>query len=101
LNRKEELLEIFSEVDEKEIKLLNPLMDEVVFLEEQMQMLRKMPQIKTHPTNPMLQKKTEAAKFYKECLQSYKDAIRILIGVLNKIDNSAADELLKKLEEFA
>ena len=100
MDRKEELKEIFKEVDESEQKLIDRLLDEVIFLEEQMTELRKLPFIKVHPSNPLLQKKTEASKLYKECSQSYMNAIRMLCSLLHKIDNSAADELLKKLEEF-
>lgn len=101
MTRKEELNDIFKDVDENEQKLIDPLLDEVVFLEEQMVELKKMPFISVHPTNPALQRKTEAAKLYKECSQSYMNAIRILCSVLSKVESSAQDELLRKLSEFA
>jgi hypothetical protein len=63
--------------------------------------LKKLEFIKVHPTNPALQKTTPAAKLYKECSQSYMNAIRILVGILHKTDSSAQDELLKRLEEFS
>ena len=101
LERKEALENIFKDVDENEKKLIDPLLEEVIYLEEQMKYLRTLPQIKVHPTNNAMQKKTEAAKLYKEYSQSYMNAIRILLGVLHKIDSSAQDELLKRLEEFS
>ena len=100
MNRKETLENIFKDVDENEQKLITPLLEEVIYLEEQMKYLRTLPQIKIHPTNNALQKKTEAAKLYKEYSQSYMNAIRILVGVLHKVDSSAQDELLKRLSEF-
>lgn len=100
MKREETLKEIFKDVDENEQKLINPLLEEVIYLEEQMKYLRSLPQIKIHPTNNAIQKKTEAAKLYKEYSQSYMNAIRILIGVLHKVDSSAQDELLKRLAEF-
>lgn len=101
MNRKEELKEIFKDVYESERKLIEPLIEETIFLEEQMQDLKKLPFISIHPKNPSLQKKTEAAKLYKECSQSYMNAIRILCSIIHKVDNSAADELLDKLKEFS
>lgn len=101
MSRREELKEIFKEVDENERRLVQPLIDEVIFLEVQMQDLKRLPFISIHPKNNALQKKTEAAKLYKECSQSYMNAIRILCSILHKVDSSAEDDLLKKLEEFA
>ena len=99
--RRKELDSIFSDVDENEKLLIDKLLDEVVFLEERMTELKTMPFISVHPTKPALQKSTPAAKQYKECSQSYMNAIRILCSILNKIESSAQDELLKRLEEFA
>ena len=100
MGRKETLEDIFKDVDESEKKLIEPLLEEVIYLEEQMKYLRTLPQIKIHPKNNAMQKKTEAAKLYKECSQSYMNAIRILVGILRKVDSSAQDELLKRLAEF-
>lgn len=101
MTRREELEKIFMDVDENEHELVNKLLDEVVFLENQLTDLKKLPFISVHPQNPTMQRKTEAAKLYKECSQSYMNAIRILVGIIHKVDTSAQDELLKKLEEFS
>ena len=100
MGRKETLEDIFKDVDESEKKLIEPLLEEVIYLEEQMKYLRTLPQIQIHPKNNAMQKKTEAAKLYKEYSQSYMNAIRILVGILHKVDSSAQDELLKRLAEF-
>lgn len=100
MERKEILKDIFSGIDENEQKLIEPLIDEVVFLENQMIDLKKLPFIRIHPKDPSKQEITKAAKLYKECSQSYMNAIRILCSLLHKVDSSAADELLKKLKEF-
>ena len=101
MTRKEELDEIFKDIDDSEKKLIDPLLLEVIFLEGQMKELKKMPFISVHPNNSSLQKKTEAAKLYKECSQSYMNAIRILCSLLSKVESSAQDELLRRLSEFA
>ena len=98
--RSEELRKLFANVDESERKLIDKLIEEVSFLEFRMRQLRKMPFMIKHPLNPDLIKSTPVAKQYKECSQSYMNAIRILLTTLRKTDTSAQDELLKKLEEF-
>lgn len=98
--RREELDEIFRDVDQNEKSLIDKLIDEVVYLESQMDELKKYPFIAVHPTNPAKQKTTPAAKMYKECSQSYMNAIRILLNTLRKVESSAQDELLRRLEEF-
>lgn len=100
LTRREELGMIFESVDPNEKMLVDKLLDEVVFLEEQMVELKKLPFVSVHPTNPSLQKTTPAAKLYKECTQSYFNAIRILLNTLRKVEGAEQNALLKKLGEF-
>lgn len=101
ITRREELDEIFKDIDDNERKLISKLLDEIVFLEEQMINLKKVPFISINPKNSNLQKVTSAAKIYKECSQSYMNAVRILLNTLRKVESSAQDELLKRLEEFS
>ncbi len=100
MDRRKQLDEIFQNVDDDQKQLINRLLDEVVFLEEKMTELKKLPFVNIHPKNPAMQKITPAAKLYKECTQSYMNAIRILSSILHKIESSAQDELMKMLEEF-
>lgn len=100
MTRREELATIFENVDGGEKQLVDKLLDEVVFLEDKMVELRKLPFVSVHPTNPALQKTTPAAKLYKECTQSYFNAIRILLNTLRKVESSAQNELMKRLGEF-
>ena len=99
--RLKELQGLFEDVDEAEKNLVDKLLIEVVFLEERMTELKEMPFINVHPKNPAMQKITPAAKLYKECSQSYMNAVRILLSILRKVETTAQDELLRKLEEFA
>lgn len=100
MKRKEELVGIFKDVDENTLNLILPLIDEVVFIEEMMRELKKLPFIRVHPKNPSKQETTPAGKQYKEFSQSYMNAIRILCSILNKVDSNAENELLKKLADF-
>lgn len=83
MRRKEELLKIFDQIEDTKGIIL-PMIDDVVFLEGQLEQLRKLPFIKVHPDFPELQKPTPAAKQYKELLQQYNNCIKILTSVLRK-----------------
>ena len=98
--RKSELFAVFSKIDEAELKVVRKLINEVIFLEQQMDELRKLPFISVHPNNPAMQKSTAAAKQYKECSQSYMNAVRILLSVLRKEDTTEQNELLSMLKEY-
>lgn len=89
MTRKEELLKIFDQVEDQKGIIL-PMIDDVVFLESQLEGLRKLPFIKVHPDFPDIQKPTAAAKQYKELLQQYNNCIKILTGILRK--DSAEEE---------
>lgn len=100
MTRREQLDEIFKNVDDDQKQLVDHLLDEVVFLEEKMTELKKYPFIRFNPKDMAIQKPTAAAKLYKECNQSYMNAVRILLSLLNKVDASAQDELIKLLKEY-
>lgn len=74
MDRKAELLEVI-----QHDKTLIPLINDVVYLEQQLDYLRELPKIKVHPDDPTKQKPTPAAKLYKEMLQQYTNIIRILL----------------------
>ncbi len=101
VKRKAELLRIFDGMeDQKEIIL--PMIDDVVFLEEQLMMLRKLPQIRVHPDYPDIQKQTESAKLYIKLFQQYNQAIKTLTGILRKDaveEESPLREYLKRIKD--
>lgn len=72
--RREELLNLIGEN-----LALTPLVDEMIYLEEQLDYLRGLPKIKVHPSDPSKQKATVAAKQYKEFLQQYTNIVRIML----------------------
>lgn len=74
MSRKEELLSLI----DNETTLVQ-LIDEMVYLEEQLDCLRSLPKIKIHPKDPTKQKPTPASKLYKEYLQQYVNVVKILL----------------------
>ena len=100
--RIDELHEIFKSLDENKQKIVAPLIEEAVFLEEQMKYLREYPLIKFHPKNHNLQKVTAAGKQYREYLQTYTNIIDKLCRMHGKeeIDEeSPLREFHKKMKE--
>ena len=83
MTRKEELLKLFDQIEDTKDIIL-PMIDDVVFLEQQLDQLQKLPFMKVNPHNPAQQKPTPAAKQYKELLQQYNNCIKILTGILRK-----------------
>ena len=75
---------------------MSHLIDEILFLEEQMEECRKYPQRKVDPKDPVKQKATVAAKQYKEYLQQYRDSLRLLIWMSGGIEEAEEESPLRK-----
>lgn len=96
MSRREELLQIFAGSDENVCKIVGPMIDELVFIEDQLVELKKQPFIRYHPKDPSIQKATPAGKLYKELLASHKDMIRILCSQLHKTGEVDGDSPLRQ-----
>lgn len=90
MDRKEELLNLIGNDT-----TLKPLVDEMVYLEEQLDYFRSLPKIKVHPNDPSKQKPTPAAKLYKEYLQQYTNVVKILLKATGT-DESEEESPLRK-----
>lgn len=96
MSRKEDLEKIvFKEGTDNSIKA-QQLIEEIIFLEEQMAYYRSLPQIKVHPDNPELQKATPAAKLYKESLQQYNNSLRLLFRITGDLGEVEEESPLRK-----
>ncbi|MDE6314025.1 MAG: hypothetical protein K2M46_10510 [Lachnospiraceae bacterium] len=91
-NRKEQLIEI---IEEENKKIMLPLIEKIVFLEEKLDELQKIPFFKTNPNKPTQQKILPAFKMYKEMLQQYNNCIKILKSSVPK-DSEAVENLIDK-----
>lgn len=76
MNRKKELLDLV-----QNNTALVPMIEEMIYLEGELDRLRNLPKIVVHPEDPTKQKTTPAAKLYKELLQQYTNVVRILLRV--------------------
>lgn len=69
-------------VNENNSAVLSPLIDRIIFLENQIESLEKLPMLKVNPNNPEQQKSTPAAKQYKEFLQQYTNVMKLVSRVV-------------------
>lgn len=95
-HREEELKKIVGE-DE----VIQPLIDEIIFLEEKLEELKKYTFLKVHPEKPELQKATPAAKQYKEFLQQYLNCIKVLEKIVGNDEEDGESPLRKWVMERA
>lgn len=99
MTRLEELQAIFENVDEDKAAVVNPLLPQVVFMEQRLDELKRLPHIRIHPKNTARQEITAAGKQYKELMQSYNNCLKILLSTLGRYSQEEADEFDEWLEE--
>ena len=89
-NRREELIKI---IPDDSLELVTSVIDDVIFLEERLTELKKLPFIEINPKNPMKQRNTPASKLYKEFLQQYINCIKMIEGVIYRDKRLEGDQV--------
>ena len=100
--RLESLKAIFEKVDADKAAVISPLLPQVVFMEQRLDELRRVPHIRIHPKNPARQEITAAGKQYKELMQSYLNAVKVLQITLSRYsveEKDAFDEWMESQNE--
>ena len=92
MNRREELEKILNDANNS---FVSPLIDEIMYMEDQLNILRPLPKIRVNPADNSQQKITPAWKMYKECVQQYLNAVKLLSGV-TKTDIDTEESPLRK-----
>ena len=100
MDRTEQLRGYFANVDEDKRSLAYDTIDEYLFFLDRIAELRKLPFIRVHPKDPARQELTPAAKLIREYSQAVDAKRKVLLMILYRVENSAADELLQKFAEF-
>lgn len=93
-------MHIFDDLDVAKKEICYSLIDEMLFLEEQMKELKKHPFIRFHPKNPDLQKQTVAGRQYHQYISEYANIVRILVGLSKKGDDVIESPLRSFLESM-
>lgn len=100
IDRANELRRLCSSLDDAARVTTDLLIDDIVYLEGQLVELKKYPFIKVNPKDPSQQRATPAAKQYKELLQQYNNCIKIMLGVLGKIETAETSPLREYLQRL-
>lgn len=75
MDRKKQLIDI---VGKENSNLFTTLIDQIIYLENKISEVEKLPFYKVNPKNPLQQKMLPAFKLYKELLQQYTNCIRTI-----------------------
>jgi len=95
MTRKEQLQSIVNKGSENETKT-SQLVEEIIFIEEQLVKLKELPFIVVSSKNPGIQKATPASKQYKELLQQYNNCLRLLFRITGEMDGAEEESPLRK-----
>ena len=98
MDRIDELNKILESVPSDKRTVIKNLINEIEYLENELEEIKKFPMIKVHPRNKDLIKPTPAAKIYKEFLQQYNNSIKNLYSMLNKNEEKQESPLRLYLE---
>lgn len=91
-DRKQQLLDLIKNTGVNNDIKAAQLIDEIIFIEEQLREIKKYPFIAVNPKNPMQQKATPAAKQYKELMQQYNNSLRLLFRLSGDIGKDTEED---------
>ena len=101
MDREQELMKLLSDAGiDAMITAFRKLVQEIVFLEQQLTELKQYPFISVNPKNPAQQRPTPAAKQYKEMLQQYNNSIKIMIRTLERNKGTETSPLREYLDKM-
>ena len=96
MTRKEQLKQIiYKSGTDNEAKTAQ-LIDEIIFIEENLARLKELPFNAVNGKNPTIQKATPASKQYKELLQQYNNCLRLLFRITGEMDGTEEESPLRK-----
>lgn len=84
MSRRDELLNYLKGKTEE--IMVTQLVDEIVFQEQQLDQLKKLPFIKVKPDNPEMQKATPASRMYVSLMAQYNANIRTIARLSGDVD---------------
>lgn len=97
--RLERLKEIISKVDTDKAEVIEPLLTDILFMEGRLKELRALPHLKISKKDKSLQVITAAGKQYKETMQAYLNALKVVQTTLSRFaveEQDAFDEWLQE-----
>lgn len=71
------------------------LVDDIAFLEQRLQELRRLPFLRVDPNNPERQRPTPASRQYKELLQQYNNSLKLFCKLCGDLREEEAESPLR------
>ena len=96
MTRKEQLQQIIYKSGTDNEAKTSQLIDEIIFIEENLARLKELPFIAVSAKNPNIQKATPASRQYKELLQQYNACLRLLFRITGEMDSTEEESPLRK-----
>lgn len=96
MTRKEQLQNIIFKAGTDNDAKTSQLIEEIIFIEENLAKLKELPFILVNTKNPGIQKATPASKQYKELLQQYNNCLRLLFRITGEMDSTEEESPLRK-----
>lgn len=90
------IAELTGMLPEAEGKKAARLIEEIVFLENRLEELKKLPFMKVHPKDPMKMKATPASRQYKEYLQQYNNSLKLFLKLCGDLGEYEEESPLRK-----
>lgn len=97
--RLERLKEIVSKVDADKATVIEPLLTDILFMEGRLESLRGLPHLQVSKKDPSLQRITAAGKQYKETMQAYLNAVKVVQMTLSRFTVEEQDDFDEWLQE--
>lgn len=96
MERKEELQEISKKLDPEMKKLIDPLIEKMIFLEEKLNYLMSLPFLIVKEGDATKQRVTPAYKQYKDLMQTYINTLKVVYSALGVEEGNEKESPLRK-----
>lgn len=94
--RLQALMKAFEGADASVRVIVEPLFEEMAFIEGQLAELKKYPMVRFNPNNPNLQKITPSGRMYKDLLSQQKDLVRLVCSYITKAHEGGGESPLRE-----
>lgn len=96
MERKEELQEISKKLDPEMKKLIDPLIEKMIFLEEKLNYLMSLPFLIVKEGDATKQRVTPAYKQYKDLMQTYINTLKVVYSALGVEEGNEKESPLRQ-----
>lgn len=96
MNREERRAELENIIRPEHRATAAQIIEEILFIEERLEFLRRLPFLKIDPKNPTKQKATPASRQYKELLQQYTNSLKTLAKISGETGEAEKESPLRE-----